>query len=79
MAEKFNKVALFIVLLIVIALIFGQFGFTKQRVAGNAQSSITVEPPSAALRMDGARASIQIMKTIPAGTAAAVITVQPHK
>jgi hypothetical protein len=85
MAEKFNKVALFIVLLVVIALIFGQLGFTKTQT-GNAQSSITVTQPIQP--EGGAHSSIRVLspggKTAPEflypmGTAAAVLTVQPPK
>jgi branched-subunit amino acid ABC-type transport system permease component len=86
MAEKLNKVALFIVLLVVIALIFGQLGFTKTQT-GNAQSSITVNKVHVA---EGGlpTASINVLspgeKTAPEfyaplGTAAAVLTVQPSK
>ena len=78
MAEKLNKVALFIVLLIVIALIFGQLGLTKQTPGGSAQASISVGQPA-----PGAHASITIFKTAPVfygpeGSGYAVLTVLPQ-
>ena len=79
MAEKLNKVALFIVLLVVIALIFGQLGFTKQQTGNSAQASITVGNPT-----PSARSSLTVLKTAPVffypmGTAYSVLTVQPQK
>ncbi len=86
MAEKLNKVALFIVLLVVIALIFGQLGFTKQ-TNGNAQSSITigkVQPaegglPTSSIKVLSPGAKTAPVFLYPMGTAAAVLTVQPPK
>jgi hypothetical protein len=86
MAEKLNKVALFIVLLIVIALIFGQLGFTKQTAGGNAQASIKITQPTQP--EGGAHASIKVLtpgeKTAPVfygplGSGYAVLTVLPPK
>jgi hypothetical protein len=82
MAEKLNKVALFIVLLIVIALIFGQLGFTKQTPAGGAQASLTVNGnnmPTA----PGAKSTLTIFRTAPVfygpeGSGYASLTVLPQ-
>jgi hypothetical protein len=79
MAEKLNKVALFIVLLIVIALIFGQLGFTKQTQNGNAQASLTVGTNHA----PSAQASLTVFKTAPVfygpqSSGYAVLTVLPQ-
>jgi len=82
MAEKLNKVALFIVLLVVIALIFGQLGFTKPAPGGSAQASLTVNGnnmPTA----PGARATLTIFGTAPVfygpeGSGYAVLTVLPQ-
>jgi len=86
MAEKLNKVALFIVLLVVIALIFGQLGFQPQTAGGNAQASIKVTQPIQP--ESGARASIRVLtsgeKTAPVfygplGSGYAVLTVLPSR
>jgi len=77
MAEKLNKVALFIVLLIVIALIFGQLGITKQ--TPSAQASLTVGTNHA----PSAKASLTIFKTAPVfygplSSGYAMLTVKPQ-
>jgi len=79
MAEKLNKVALFIVLLIVIALIFGQLGFTKPAPGGSAQASLTVGTNHA----PSAQASLTIFRAAPVfygpeGSGYAVLTVLPQ-
>jgi len=86
MAEKFNKVALFLVLLVVIALILGQLGVINQVSGGNAKSSITVGPQS---QPEGsAHASIRVLSPGaklaptffgPSGAVTASVTVLPPR
>jgi len=81
MAEKLNKVALFIVLLIVIALIFGQLGFTKPAPGGSAQASLTVTGNN--VPQNGAKSTLTIFRAAPVfygpeGSGYAVLTVLPQ-